>query len=271
MVRISVSLLLMTGVASASTAGQSTAEVKKQWYQDLRVNLFGWSYGPSFGQFGAGRGATSTGALGSPVTIGTQLNLNAPAFGGFRYTAIEALTWSPFNPVPQNALLTPSNPAFGIAGNHIDRSDFSWWARYEIEPAVLSASVQRGEVLTARTVTSLTVNVGPKRQWSFRAVMVPALQVLNSATANSIYLMPGISYIAHDRLSWMLFLETAYSRAAGDSFFDWSKAMEPNLAFGPLYSFKNGYWLQPFLSTYPGGRINADTTFAGIYFGGSVL
>ncbi len=270
-VRISVLLLLFSGVASASTAGKSTAEAKKQWYQDLRLNLFGWSYGPSFGQFGEGRGATSTGALGSPVTIGTQLNINAPAFGGFLYTAIEALTWSPFNATSQTTLLTPSNPAFGIAGTHIDRTDFSWWARYEIEPAVLSASVQRGEVLTARSVTVLTANLGPKRYWSLRAIVVPAWQVLNSGTTNSVYLMPSVSYIVHDRLSWMLFLEAAYSRAAGDSFLSWSKAMDPNLAFGPVYSFKSGYWMQPFVSTYPGGRINADTTFAGIYFGGRVL
>lgn len=212
------------------------------------------------------------GDLGSPVTVGTQFNLNAPAgFGDFRYTAIEALTWNPFDPAQGASWVTAANPAFGLAGTHIEGDRGSWWARYEISPALTEASRNAGQRFTVRAIKSLGYSLGASKRFKLGAFIVPAWTLSGDGSSHSLYAMPSLSYTVTDRLSWGMFVETAYSRAKGTGILDWSEAMDPNLAIGPTYSFKSGYWVQPFVNLYPGGRINADTTHLGVYFGGRVL
>ncbi len=271
-IAVAAALTLAALAPAARADGQSSVSTRKLWYQDLRLGFLGWSYGPSFGQFTSGRSATPMGDLGSPVTVGTQFNLSAPAgFGDFRYTAVEALTWNPFDPAQGSSLMNVGNPAFGVAGTHVEGDRASWWARYEISPALNEASRSAGQQFTLRAIKSLGYALGAAKRWKLGAIVVPAWTVARAGSSHSVYAMPSLNYTLTDRLSWGMFVETAYSHAAGTGILDWSKAMDPNLAIGPTYSFKSGYWLQPFVNLYPGGRVNADTTHLGVYFGGRVL
>jgi hypothetical protein len=268
--------LLLAGAFTPSPAeansGQSAQVARKRWHEDLRLGLFGWSYGPAFGQFTSGRGATPSGELGSPVTVGTQFNLSAPAgFGDYRYTAVDALTWSPFERETGTSIVSAANPAFGLAGTALETQSFSWWGRYEISPAVTTASQEAGQIATIRAIKSLGYKFGPKQRWSLGAFLVPAVTFLQDGSSNSFYIWPSINYASNDKVTWTIFVESAWSRAKGDSLLNWSKAMDPNLAFGPTVTFNSGYWLQPFLNVYPGGKINTDSAHLGLYFGGRLL
>lgn len=265
-------LLLGSSSLAQANTGQSTQQARKLWYQDLRLGMFGWSYGPSFGQFTSGRGATPSGDLGSPVTVGTQFNLSAPAgFGDYRYTVVDALTWSPFERADGTSIVTAANPAVGVAGTLMETSSFSWWGRYEVSPALTTASQEAGQIATIRAIKALTYKFGPKQRWSIGSFLVPQVTVLQDGTSNSLYIWPSINYAANDKVTWTIFVESSWARAKGDSLLNWTKSMDPNLAFGPTVSFKNGFWLQPFLNVYPGGRVNMDTAHLGMYFGGRLL
>jgi hypothetical protein len=257
--------------AEESATSSSTVSLPKKWLKELQLGLFGWTYGPGLGAFGSGRTPTPSGALGGPVTVVTQLNLSAPAFGSFRYTLIDLLTWNPVERTTANPLLNASNPALGIAGTHVDRDGFSWWARYEVEPAVTTTSQARGERGTLRSVQVVTYPLGSERRWSLVGVAVPSWTFLTSGTNNGLYLMPQIVRKVSNAVSWSIFLEAIYSRPPGASFLSWSQAVEPNLAVSPTITFKNGYWFRPFLSVFPGGRIHWETAQLGAYFGGQLF
>jgi len=264
--------LLATSPLAWANSGQSTQQARKSWRDDLRLGVFGWSYGPALGQFTSGRGATPTGEPGAPVTVGTQFNLSAPAgFGDYRFTAVEALTWSPFERTTGTSLVTAADPAFGMAGTQYEGTSFSWWARYEVAPAITSASREAGQVATLRAIKSLSYKFGPKQRWSVGSFLVPMMTFSSSGSSNFFYIWPSINYASNDRVTWSVFLESAWSRAKGDSFFNWSRAMEPNVAFGPTVSFKSGLWVQPFLNVFPAAQVNMDTAHLGVYFGGRLL
>ncbi len=257
--------------AEKSVSQSSAVSLPKKWLKELQLGLFGWSYGPGLGAFGSGRTPTPSGGVGGPVTVVTQMNLSAPAFGQFRYTLIDLLTWSPFTPSAPNPLLAASNPALGVAGTHFDRNGFSWWARYELEPAVTSASRARREWGTARSVSVATYAFGAGRRWSVVGVAVPWWTILSSGTSNGLYLMPQVIRQVSDSVSLSVFLEAVYLRATGASFWDWTRGVEPNLAVSSQISFKNGYWVRPFLSVFPGGQISWKTAQLGAYFGGQLF
>jgi hypothetical protein len=268
---LSTSALPVARAEESATSSSSTISIPKKWLKELQLGLFGWSYGPGLGALGTGQTPTPSGALGGPVTVVTQLNLSAPAFGSFRYTLIDLLTWNPVDRVTTNPLLNASNPALGIAGTHVDRDGFSWWARYEVEPGVTTASQARGEWGTLRSVQVVTYPLGAERRWSLVGVAVPSWTVLSSGSSNGLYLMPQIVRQVSTAVSWSVFLETIYSRAPGTRLSNWSLAVEPNLAVSPTITFKNGYWLRPFVSVFPGGRINWETAQLGAYFGGRLF
>ena len=271
-------LLLLMGLTpwnsaqAQSTSAQSVQQAKKLWYQDLRLGMFGWTYGPAFGQFTSGRGATPSGKLGGPVTIATLFNLNAPAgFGDYRYTLVEPLTWSPFVRGSGTPIVTVDNPAVGIAGTLIETSSFSWWGRYEVSPALTTASQEKGQIAMIRAIKALTYKFGPKQRWSVGSFFVPQVTLLQTGTTESLYIWPSLNYAANNKITWSIFVETAWERKQGNDFLNWNNSMTPTLAFAPTVTFKNGLWWQPFLNVYPGGKINMDSAHLGMFFGGRLL
>lgn len=252
--------------------GQSSSAQRRSWQEDLRLGLSAWSYGPALGRLTTGRAATPTGDLGSPVTVGTQLTLSAPSgFGDFRYLAAEELTWNPFDPTEGAALLTNSNPTFGVTGTHHDGDRINWSGQYDLSPAITDATRATGQELILRAVENLAYTLDAGKRWRFGATIIPSWTLTRDGSSQSLYASPSITYTVNDRLNWGVFMETAYSHGIGAGVLDWSRAMEPNLGFGPTYSFRSGYWMQPFVNLYPGARINADTTQLGVFFGGRVL
>jgi hypothetical protein len=269
---LALSVLLCSSAALAAT-GQSKSELPKHWYQDLRLTTFGWTYGPALGQMNTGRTATPEGQPGSPMVITQQLNLNAPATadGNFRYTFINFVNWSPVARADGAPLASLSNPFIGIAGTHFENKKYSWWGRYEVSPALTEASRKDGQYFTVRAVKVVSYSFGKKNQWKLAPAIVPALTLKEGGTTNSIFLQPVLTYTLNDRVSWSAFSESFFERPQGESLLTWKSGMRPTLAIGPTYTFKNGYWVQPFLNLYTGTAPSADTAHFGAYFGGRIL
>jgi hypothetical protein len=125
---------------------------------------------------------------------------------------------------------------------------------------------------TIRVSKSLSWTFGPENRWSLQGFLLPTWTLFSqTASSNSLYFMPSLSYRVSDPVTWTLFMETFYTRSSGASFLDWSSGSTPSLAIGPSVTYKSGFNIQPFLSIYPGGRINWDTTQLGVYFGGRLF
>jgi len=245
----------------------SPAQIEEKISSPVGFELYGWSYGPSFGKWDNGNVPGAAGTADRPSAITTQAILTLPMTQNFKLSVIPMFDIAPFT---SNDKFVLYNPTVGFQGDLIKAGGFSWWARFEMALPLTESSRTAGMILGPQSVMSLKYAFS---NIEAETVLVPSITFYNqSRISNYLYVSPRLFYIFNDSWRLVALMESHFTKDAGKDLSEFNTMRGSNLGIGFRKSWQGGdYWIQPFVNLYPFGRVAADSVFAGFFFNARLL
>ncbi len=259
------------GLGSSSTITAPLPPVRKPFWNDIQAGYFGWSYGPSFGNWNEGQSPSIQGSPGTSTGLFTQLLLTAPINEKFRFAAIPMFVAQPFDNQQKARWL---NPSFGFQGVLWSANGFTHWARFEVVAPATEGAARDGLVIAPQTVQVLTYR-GLESNWEFQNVVVPTHNFFkNGESSGSLYVSPMISYYLSRGFRFTLLSEHFFGRDRGLEM-NQLRETQPDfvgLGFRQTWFLSNErtIFIHPYVNTFP-DRLSADNVHFAMMFGGRLL
>jgi hypothetical protein len=260
---------LPTTTLPTTTAIKKT-DLPKRFLEDIRLNVFSWSYGPGL----ANPTRNQPNLNGEPTLEAgswTLMNVNGPAFGDWRVAVIPGFVTSATR---ENEPFRLMDSTIGLARVVAETPDWSYFVRAE---AILMTS-ERSQELN-REYGAQILNVFSYRpvgsSVGFDQIAVPVYRVYSDGKVDSLlYLNPMLSFHTSDTFRWVALSEHFLGVAKGKNPSD-LKRTDPDLfgvGFRKTWNFADGrnFFLQPYLNLYT-QKFDADNFHLALWFGGRLF
>lgn len=266
-------LLAAISAKAQSTVTTSTSKLpapKPSLLKEVQIGVFGWSYGPAFGNFD-GSTPNSQGPQTNSSNATTQLAISAPISEQWRAVVIPSFILEPFSQTASSRLL---NPTVGVQGTVFTNGAFTYWTRFEAALPATDVSYRDGLVVGPQTVQVVSYRQ-PDSPWEAQGVVVPGTSFFKNGENNGfLYLSPMVSY--HINREWRIaaLSEHFFGRERGSNISRLIETQPDMIGLGVRKTWFIGeektLFFQPYVNTFP-DRIAADNAHIAFLFGGRLL
>lgn len=252
----------------AAVEGASVEITRPSAWNELKVDLFGWTHSSGLGNFD-GRRPKADGTAGGPVEIVNQIAVSYPTNLGLRFVVVPQFAIRPLALDAGQSRVYLQDPSVGLTGTLVEKGPFSWWTRMEGVLPASDASQTAGKVIQPQMINSFTYKLGStglKLEW----VVIPSVSFYSNGQADSyLFMSPRVYYSVSDAFQFLALSELGFKTDKGKPLFALQQDGHSSLGLGFQYS-AGGFFARPFLETYPFGTVDERTLHVGMMFGGSL-